>query len=84
MTDLTDLKNIGRTSAARLESVGVCTAQDLSNLGAVESYRRVKSAYPDKVTLVMLYALQGALLDLHWNDLPPGMKESLKKQARNP
>jgi hypothetical protein len=81
MTSLTSLRNIGETSAAWLESVGITTAEDLHNLGVVEAYRRVKTAYPERVTLNMLYALQGALLDLHWKEVPPEMKTALLHQV---
>ncbi len=29
----------------------------------------------------MLYAMQGALLDVHWNDLDPGLKQHLVSEA---
>ena len=81
MTSLISLKNIGETSAAWLESVGITTAEDLHELGVVEAYRRVKTAYPEQVTLNTLYALQGALMDLHWKELPPEMKTTLLQQV---
>ncbi|MEK7786738.1 MAG: TfoX/Sxy family protein [Chloroflexota bacterium] len=81
MATLTSLKNIGETSAGWLESVGIKTAEDLYELGVVEAYRRVKTAYPERVTLNMLYALQGALLDLHWKEVPPEMKTTLLQQV---
>jgi DNA transformation protein len=52
-------------------------------LGVVEAYKRVKAAYPEKVSLNLLYGLQAALLDLPWNELPPDIKEELKRQAKN-
>ena len=81
MATLTSLKNIGETSAGWLESVGIKTAEDLYELGVVDAYRRVKTAYPERVTLNMLYALQGALLDLHWKEVPPEMKTALLQQV---
>ena len=74
------LKNIGPKSAEWLESVGIRTREDLSKLGAVEAYRRVKAAQPDRVSLNMLYALQGALLDIHWNHIAQEMRDELKRQ----
>ena len=41
----------------------------------------VKLAYPDRVSLNLLYALQGALLDLPWNELPLKMKAMLHRQV---
>ncbi|MBI2256538.1 MAG: TfoX/Sxy family protein [Proteobacteria bacterium] len=81
--DLTRLKNLGPTSTRQLKEVGIETEADLRQLGAVAAYRRLKHAFPRQISLVMLYALAGALHDCHWNDLPPGMKESLKADAKS-
>ena len=78
---LTALKNIGEVTAGWLESIGIHDSQDLEGIGAVEAYRRVKAAYPERVSLNCLYALQGALLDIHWNTLPPQLREDLRGQA---
>jgi len=53
------------------------------SLGVVETYKRVKTGYPEKVSLNLLYALQAAILDLLWNELPPDIKEELKQQVEN-
>ena len=81
MTAIKKLPNIGPKSAQWLESVGIKTLEDLEELGAVGAYRRVKAAYPGRVSLNMLWGLQGALLDLPWNELPPDMKEKLRKEV---
>jgi len=62
--------------------VGIHSMADLEVLGAIEAYKRVKASRRG-VTVVLLYALQAAILDCHWNDLPPGMKESLQIQAKD-
>jgi DNA transformation protein len=80
MASIKRLPNIGPKSVQWLESVGICTEEDLEELGAVEAYRRVKARYPGRVSLNLLWGLQGALLDLPWNELPPEMKEKLKKE----
>jgi DNA transformation protein len=79
MSDLVSLKNIGPKSAARLESVGINSSNDLFDIGVEEAYRRVRKAYPDQVSFNMLYALQGALLDLPWNELPEDMRSTLRQ-----
>lgn len=38
-------------------------------------------AYPDQVTLNMLYALQGALMELHWKDVPQEVKTALLQEV---
>ena len=77
------MRNIGPKSSEWLASVGVYTLDDVVNLGVVETYKRVKAAYPEKVSLNLLYGLQAALLDLPWNELPPDIKEELKQQVEN-
>lgn len=81
MASLVSLRNIGPKSAQWLKSVGIQTVEDFYKVGVVESYRRAKSAYPEKVSVNMLYALQGALLDIPWNELPADMKEKLRIEA---
>lgn len=80
-TSFTSLKNIGPKSARWLESVGIHSPDELCELGPVEAYKLVKSAYPQQVSLNMLYALQGAVLDLPWNELPPVLLEKLLLQV---
>ena len=75
------MKNIGPKSSEWLASVGIHTLDDVAALGVVETYKRVKAAYPDKVSLNMLYGLQAALLDLPWSELPADIKAELKKQV---
>ena len=79
MSDLTSLRNIGPKSAAWLESVGIKSTDELFSIGVEEAYLRVRSAYPDQVSLNMLYALQGALLDIPWNELPKDLKSQLRE-----
>ena len=75
------MKNMGPKSSEWLASVGIQTLDDVAALGVVETYKRVKAAYPDKVSLNLLYGLQAALLDLPWNELPADIKAELKKQV---
>jgi hypothetical protein len=75
------MKNMGPKSTEWLASVGIHSLDDVAKLGAVETYKLVKAAYPEKVSLNLLYGLQAALLDLPWNELPPDIKAELKKQV---
>jgi len=50
---------------------------DLERIGVVETYLRLRKARPHQVTLNALWGLQGALLDLPWNELPAGLKQKL-------
>lgn len=75
------MKNMGPKSREWLASVGIHTLDDVARLGVVETYKRVKAAYPEKVSLNLLYGLQAALLDLSWTELPPDIKAELKKKV---
>jgi hypothetical protein len=75
------MKNLGPKSSEWLASVGIHTLDDVAKLGVVETYKRVKAAYPEKVSLNLLYGLQAALLDLPWNELPPDIKSELRRQV---
>ncbi|WP_041522785.1 TfoX/Sxy family protein [Gilvimarinus agarilyticus] len=79
-SELLELKNLGMASVNILRAIGVNSYEDLKHLGAVNAYRRIKDR-EISVSKVMLYALHGALLDVHWNDLSPDLKASLVSEA---
>ena len=70
------LRNIGPKSAAWLRQVGLRSREDLEAVGAVEAFMRVKRA-GFKPSLNLLYALEGALLDCHWQDVPESRRSEL-------
>jgi hypothetical protein len=74
------LRNIGPKGAAWLRQVGLRTHEDLLATGAVEAFMRVKRA-GIKPSLNLLYALEGALLDCHWQDVPEARRSELVAQA---
>ena len=80
--ELQHLKNLGKTSAQWLHAVGIHSASDLKRLGAVDAYRAVK-ARGFRASKVLLYAIEGALLDVHWNDIPPQRKAFLNEQVED-
>ncbi len=79
-SELLELKNLGMASVNILHAIGVHTYEDLAEMGAVEAYRRIKNR-GIHVSKVMLYALEGALMDIHWNELSPETKADLVRQA---
>ncbi|WP_045737516.1 TfoX/Sxy family protein [Xanthomonas sp. MUS 060] len=72
----TKLRNIGPKSTAWLRQVGVHTFQDLAAIGAIGAFLRVKRA-GFKPTLNLLYSLEGALRDCHWQELPAARRTQL-------
>jgi DNA transformation protein len=79
MSDLVSLKNIGPKKCCSARIGRYKFLDDLFDIGVEEAYRRVRKAYPDQVSFNMLYALQGALLDLPWNELPEDMRSKLRQ-----
>ncbi len=72
---LTSLKNIGDKSARRLLQAGIESREEIDALGAVEVFKRLRVHYP--ASLTMLWALQGALLDLPYYQIPADIKSTL-------
>ena len=78
--NLRNAKNIGATIEKYLNEIGIFTLADLAEVTSVEAFKRIRKNYPEKTIPVCyyLYSLEGALLDLHWNDIPSELKEELK------
>ncbi len=81
-SELLQLKNLGAASVNILHAIGVNSHEDLQSIGAAEAYARIKER-GIHISKVMLYALQGALMDVHWNDLDPELKQSLVREAES-
>lgn len=77
------LPRLGPQSRQWLAAVGLHSLADVEQIGVVEAYRRVKAAFPQQVTLNLLYGLQAALLKISWLDLPPEMKAGLRAQVEH-
>lgn len=64
MTRIADLPNFGPKSQLMLERAGIITVEQLRKLGSVRAYVQVKSV--GKVSLNLLWAMEGALTGQHW------------------
>lgn len=62
------LPNLGPQSKMMLASVGIHRVGELRQLGAVAAYARVKQHHA-KASLNLLWALEGALLRLPWQQV---------------
>jgi len=78
--ELQELKNLGNTSINWLRAVGINSHEDLRKVGPVEAYTKIKTR-GFRVSKVLLYALYGALVDTHWNELEPHLKTRLLNEA---
>ena len=74
------LRNIGPKSMAWLRQTGVRSLDDLKSVGALAAYVRVKRA-GFRPSLNLLYALEGAILDCHWQDIPDERRAQLVLDA---
>ncbi len=70
------MRNIGPKSAAWLRQVGLRTREDIASAGPVDAFLRVKRA-GFRPSLNLLYALEGALIDCHWQEVPSARREQL-------
>jgi len=80
--DLTDLKNIGKKIASRLNEIGVFSEDELRHVGSVGAHQIIKEKYPEETLPVCyyLYSFEGALIDKHWNEIGEEKKKQLKSQ----
>ena len=79
-SNLLELKNLGAASVNILYAIGIHSGEELRQVGAVEAYNRIR-ARGIQVSKVMLYALEGALCNVHWNQLDADLKSQLLEQA---
>ncbi|MEQ1838010.1 MAG: TfoX/Sxy family protein [Candidatus Nitrotoga sp.] len=63
-----DIPNLGPKSRRMLEQAGIHSMKELRKLGAVRAYLQVKSG-DSKASLNLLWALEGALSERHWQDV---------------
>ena len=75
------LKNIGPKSAQWMREIGLETRADLEEMGVVMAYHIMRHRIKG-INVLMLYALEGALTDTHWNALPPARKAALQAASK--
>lgn len=84
-SDLRNVKNIGKTIEKYLNEIGIFTLADLAETTSAKAFIKIREQHPEKTIPVCyyLYSLEGALLNLHWNDLPSELKEELKDKIKD-
>ncbi len=70
------IRNIGPKSMAWLRQTGIRTQADLEAAGSLAAYVRIKRA-GFKPSLNMLYAMEGAILGCHWQEIPAERRSEL-------
>lgn len=74
--DFATLPNLGPKSQQMLIAAGIHSLEDLQHLGAVAAYLRVKR-HSGNVSLNLLWALEGAITGLHWQEVARDHRTSL-------
>ena len=74
------IRNIGPKSMAWLRQTGVRTLADLQAVGSLAAFVRIKRA-GFKPSLNLLYALEGAILGCHWQEIPDTRRAELVQAA---
>ena len=78
MSELTSMTNIGKEMARKLTAVGIDSSEKLIRVGAKQAFFKLKEIYP-QVCLVHLYALEGAIQNTDFINLPNEKKKELKE-----
>ena len=78
MNELTALPNIGPTLSLLLEEIGVYSKTDLVGMGSFEAFSRIRKIWKG-AGITMLYAVEGAILDVHYHALPETRRDELFK-----
>jgi len=79
------LRNVGPKLAAKLIEAGIDSPEKLRTLGAKRAFEKmypVGDSYGD-FNAAYLYALEGAIRDCDWLDIPDRVKQEYQKFARD-
>ena len=80
---VSQLRNLGPTSAIVLAEAGIRTLDELQALGAVKAYARVRALRPKSASLNLLWAIAAGLEDRDWRELTGEEKAELLKAFRS-
>ncbi len=78
MPELTDMMNIGKEMAKKLNTVGIDSSEKLIEIGSKQAFLQLKQEFPN-VCLVHLYTLEGAITNTEFNCLSEEKKKELKE-----
>ena len=79
MKQLTDLPNIGKTLAEKLNAIGIENVQDLKKMGSENAIIKIATIKNSGACINMLYALEGAIQGIKWHGLDKQRKQQLKE-----
>jgi len=64
--DLQSLKNIGKTTAERLYSLGIRSSEEMKRSDPKKLYEKLKKKSGNKLDKCVLYQFQGAISNKSW------------------
>ena len=75
------LKNIGPKTASQLINAGIDTPKKLRDRGAKQAFMDIQASggFCGCFNAAYLYALEGAILDCDWRDIPEKRKSEFKE-----
>ncbi len=79
MKQLTDLPNIGKTLAKKLNLVGIEKEKVLKEIGSENAIIKIATNENSGACINMLYALEGAIQGIRWHGLDNERKQELKE-----
>jgi DNA transformation protein len=79
MKSLTELPNIGKTLADKLEMIGIRNEKELKQIGSEDALLKIATIENSGVCINMLYALEGAIQGIRWYGLDKERKQELKE-----
>ena len=74
--DLANRINIGKETEFKLKQAGINSVEELCLVGSEQAFIRLQAIDPG-ACLNLLYALEGAVEDIRWHDLPKEKKQEL-------
>jgi DNA transformation protein len=74
-TDL--MRNLGPVTRRRLAEIGITGMEQLSEVGSVQAFVRMRFVSPRGLSLNALHAMEAAILGCDWRELPPETKRRL-------
>ena len=82
MNSLTELPNIGKTLADKLNLIGVNNEQELKLLGSENAIIKIATIENSGACINMLYALEGAIQGIRGHGIDKERKQELKEFYR--
>ena len=78
---LSQLKNGAPQMESWLNAIDIHTLEEIRKVRAVHAYKMLEMMGYN-VSLVGAYAIQGALMNLHWNKIPQAIKDKIKMACK--